>query len=170
VGSKHPIACNNCRHTPSWRFYLHSRIEETSSPEIICIVCHQVLRHPSEHGTRSMGIHLLAKVHIAKSNELTELEVSKLTSTTVDETELAILKRQGCRRISAVSWQRVFISDNWILSILIKFTDKPLYCGSCGHSNGQISPSPLDSLPHVRIYFSFYSMERYIKPGATTDI
>jgi hypothetical protein len=107
-GSKRPIAGNNSRHAPSWRFYLHCGIEETSSPGIICIVCHQVLRHPSEHGTSSLGKHLLAKAHIAKLNELTASEVTELTSTTVDETALAILKRQGSRGITIVSLQRKF--------------------------------------------------------------
>jgi hypothetical protein len=102
-GSKRPIAWNASRHAPSWRFYLHCRIEETGSPGIICIVCHQVLRHPSEHGTSSMGKHLLAKAHIAKLNELTDSEVTELTSTTVDETAFAILKRQGSRGITIVS-------------------------------------------------------------------
>jgi hypothetical protein len=55
VGSKWPIAWNNSRHAPWWRFYLHCGTEETGSPGIISIVCHQVLRHPSEHGTSSMG-------------------------------------------------------------------------------------------------------------------
>jgi len=94
-GSKQPIVWNNSRHAQSWRFYLHCEIEETGSPGIICIVCHQVLRHPLQHGTSSMGKHLLAKAHIAKLNELTESEVTELTSSTVDETDLAILKRQG---------------------------------------------------------------------------
>jgi len=71
VGSKRPIAWNASRHAPSWRFYSHCGIEETGSPGIICIVCHQVLRHPAEHGTSSMGKHLLAEAHIAKLNELT---------------------------------------------------------------------------------------------------
>jgi len=66
IGSKQPIALKNSRHHSRWQFYLHCGIEETSSPGIICIVCHQVLRHPSEHGTSSIGIHLLAKVPIAK--------------------------------------------------------------------------------------------------------
>jgi len=95
VGSKWPIAWNNSRNVPSRRFYWHCAIEETGSPGIICIVCHQVLRHPSEHGTSSMGKHLLAKAHIAKLNKLTESEVTELTSSTLDETALAILKRQG---------------------------------------------------------------------------
>ena len=105
-GSKRPIAWNNSRHALSWRSNLHSGIEATGSPGIICIVCHQVLRHPSEHGTSSIGKHLLAKAHIAKVNELTEIEVSELTSKTVDETALAILKGQGSRGITLLSMQR----------------------------------------------------------------
>ena len=46
VSSKRSIAWKNSRHAPSWRFYLHCGIVETGSPGIICIVCHQVLRHP----------------------------------------------------------------------------------------------------------------------------
>jgi len=80
VGSKHSIAWKNSRHAPSWRFYLHCGIEVAGSPGIICIICHQVLRHPSEHGTSSMSKHLLAKAHIAKLNELTESEVTELTN------------------------------------------------------------------------------------------
>jgi hypothetical protein len=97
VGTMRPIAWNNVRHAPSWRFYLHCRIEESGSPDIICIVCHQVLHHPSEYGTRSMWKHLLAKAHIAKLHELTESEVTELTSSTVDETASTILKWQGSR-------------------------------------------------------------------------
>jgi len=111
VLSKQPIAWKNSRNAPSWRFYLHCGIEETGSPGIICIVCHQVLRHRSEHGTSSMGKHLLANAHIAKLNELTGSEVTELTSTTVDETALAILKRQGSRGITIVSLQRKTIFD-----------------------------------------------------------
>jgi hypothetical protein len=68
VGSKQPIAWTKSRHAPSWQFYLHCGIQETGNPGIICIVCDQVLRHPSEYGTSSMGKHLLAKAHIAKLN------------------------------------------------------------------------------------------------------
>jgi len=94
IDSKCDIAWNESRHASSWRFHLHCRIEETGSPGIICIVCHQVLCHPSEHGTSSMGKHLLAKVQIAKLNDLTESEVIEFTSLTGDESALAILKRQ----------------------------------------------------------------------------
>jgi hypothetical protein len=70
-------------------------MEENSSPGIICTVRHQVLRRQSEHATTSMGKHLLVKAHIAKLNELPESEVNELTSSTVDETALAILTRLG---------------------------------------------------------------------------
>jgi len=111
VGSKRPIAWNNSRHAPSWPFSLHCGIEDIGSPGIICIICHQVLRHPSEHGTSSMGKHLLAKAHIAKLNELTHSQATELTSSTVDETTLAVLKSQGSRGIAVVSLQRKIIFD-----------------------------------------------------------
>jgi hypothetical protein len=74
--------------------YLHCRIGQTGSPGIIFIVCYQVLRHPSEHGTGSMGKHWLTTAHIAKINELTESEVTRSMNSKVDETALAILKRR----------------------------------------------------------------------------
>ena len=111
VGLKRPSAWNNSRHAAWWRFYLHCGIEVTGSAGIIYIVCHQLLRHQSEHGTSSMGKHLLAKAHIAKLNELTESSLTELTSFTVDETALAILKRQGSRGITIVSLQRKIIFD-----------------------------------------------------------
>ena len=111
VDSKRPIAWNNYRHAPSWWFYLHCEIEETGSPGIICIVCHQVRRHPSEHGTSSMGKHLLGKAHFAKINKLTNSEVPELTSSMVDETAWAILKRQGSRGITMLSLQRKILFD-----------------------------------------------------------
>jgi len=126
VGLKRPVASNNSRHAPSWRFYIHCGIEETGSSGIICIVGYQVLRHPSEHGTSSMGKHLLAKAHIAKLNELTVSEVTELTSSTVDETALPILKRQGSREIPNVSSQRKFKLTIQVSSILTELTDKTL--------------------------------------------
>jgi hypothetical protein len=106
VGLKQPIAWNNSRYAPSSQFYLHCGIEETGSPSIICFVRHQVLHHPSDHGTSTMGSHLRAKGHIAKLNKLTESEVTELTCSTVKEPALAILKRQGSRGITIVSLQR----------------------------------------------------------------
>jgi hypothetical protein len=58
-----------------------------------------------------MGRHLLAKAHIAKLNELTESEVTELTSSTVAETALAIPKWQGSSGITKVSLQRRIIFD-----------------------------------------------------------
>jgi hypothetical protein len=111
IGSERPISCNNTRPGPSWRVYLHCGIEDTSSPGMICIICHQVLRHPSEHGTSSMGKHLLGYAHVAKLNKLTESEVTELTSSTVDYTALAILKGQGSGGITIASLQRKIIFD-----------------------------------------------------------
>ena len=59
-----------------------------------------------------MRNYLLAKAHIAKLNKLTESEVIELTSSMVDETALAILKRQGCRGIPIVCSQRKIIFDS----------------------------------------------------------
>jgi len=73
-----------------------------------------------------MGKHLLAKAHIAKLNELTVSEVPKLTGSTVDETSLAILKRQGCRGIPIVSSQRKIKLTIQVSSILNELTDKTL--------------------------------------------
>ena len=63
-----------------------------------------------------MGKHLLAKAHIAKLHKLTESEVTELTSSTVDETALAILKRQGSRGITIVSLQRKIRFDTQLNS------------------------------------------------------
>lgn len=93
--SMHSIAWKYSRNVLFPHFNLDCGIEDNSSPGIICIVCDQVLCHPSEHGSSSIGKHLLAKEHIAKFNELTESKVSQLTSTTVDDTALAMWKRQG---------------------------------------------------------------------------
>jgi len=130
VGSKRSIAWKNSRHVPSWRFYLHCGIEETGRCGIICIVCHQVLRHPSEHGTSSMGRNLLANMHISKLNELTETEVIELTCSTVDEAALAILKRQRSHGITMVSSQEIFIGDIDFEALLTVLKDKTLQTSS----------------------------------------
>ena len=126
VGLKNPITWKNSGHAPSWHFYLHCGIEENSCPGIICIVCHQVLRHPSEHGTSSMGKHLLAKAHMAKLNELTWSEVSELTSTNVDKTALAIVKIQGSRGITLERLHKKIIFDSLVVLILPSLTDTTL--------------------------------------------
>jgi len=153
VALKGSIASNNSTHVPLWQFYLHCKMEETGSPGIICIVCHQVLRQQSEHGTNTMPTHLLGKGHNAKSNELSESEDSELPTTTIDEGALAKLKRPGSWGITIVSSQRKFVFDSLILSILIQLTDRMLQTGSKGLPNCRISPRHLESVPHARIYF-----------------
>jgi len=106
-----PIDWTNPRNAPSWQFYWHCGIQETRSPGIISIVGLHVLRHTSKHGTSWLGKPLLPNAHIAKLNELTESEVTELTSSMDDETALAILKRQRSRRITIVSWQWEVILD-----------------------------------------------------------
>jgi len=140
VASKCPIAWNISRHAPAWRFYLHCGIEETSSPGIICIVCQQVLHHPSKHGTSSTGKDLVAKAQIAKLKELKNSEFTILTSSSVDETGLAILKRQWSSGIMQVSLLRKFIFAVQVWSILTELTDKMHQTGTWGLWNFQISP------------------------------
>jgi len=110
-GSKHSIQWNDSGHVSSWQFYLCSGIEKTGSPGIMFIVCHQVLRHPSEHATSSIVKQLLVKAHIAKFKEETDSEVSELPSIMVNETALARPKWQGSWWITIVSLQRIFIFD-----------------------------------------------------------
>jgi len=124
AGLNRPIAWNNSRHVPSWWFYLHCGIEETGSHRIICIICNQVLQHSSEHETSSMGKSLLAKVHIEKLNDLTDSEVTELTSSMVDETALAILKRQGSQAITIVSLQSQIIFDSQVIPYWPKWQTK----------------------------------------------
>jgi len=76
-----------------------------------------------------MGKQLLAKAHIAKLNELTESEVTELTSTTVDGTALAIMKRQGSRGITIVSLQRKFRFDIQLDPYGPKLQDKSFQIG-----------------------------------------
>jgi hypothetical protein len=73
-----------------------------------------------------MGKHLLAKVHIAKLNKLTVLEVTVFTSSTVAETALAILKQHGSRGILIVISQRKIKFTIQVLSKLTELTDKTL--------------------------------------------
>jgi hypothetical protein len=47
------------------------------------------------HQNMGLAQHFLAQAHIAKLNELTESEVTKLTRSTLNGTALAILQRQG---------------------------------------------------------------------------
>jgi len=57
------------------------------------------------------GTTLLATSHTTKLNELTESEVTELTSSKVDEKALAILKTQRRQGITIVSLQSQIIFD-----------------------------------------------------------
>jgi hypothetical protein len=106
LDSWRPIALNNCGHALSWWFYLYCGSVETGSPGIICVICQQVLHHPFEHGTSSMGKPLQAKAQIANVNKWTESEGTELPGLTIEETALAILKRAQSRGITIVSSPR----------------------------------------------------------------
>jgi len=67
-----------------------------------------------------MRKHLLAKAHIVKLNRSTESDVTELTSSTLDETAVAILKRQGSQGITMVHLERKFILDIPLNSYLSK--------------------------------------------------
>jgi len=153
VGSTDLIAWNDSRHVPSWRFHLHCGIEDTASPSIISIIGHQVFRHSLEHGTSSMGKHILANAYIPKLNELTESEVTELTYSMLDEIALAILKRPGSRDITIVCSHRRFIFNIEVLSIIDESTDKSLQTGNYGSCHISISPSHQELVPQVRTCF-----------------
>jgi len=57
-------------------------------------------------------------------NQLTESEVTELTSLTVNDTALAILKSQGSRGITIVGSQRKFIFDIWVNPYWLKWQTK----------------------------------------------
>jgi hypothetical protein len=111
IGSMRPIASNDSRHVPLCQFDLDCGIDESSNPGIICTIGHQDLLNPSEHGTSSMGKHLLVNAHIAKLDELTEFQVIESTRLGVDETAVAILKRKRSWEITMVSLQRKIIFE-----------------------------------------------------------
>jgi hypothetical protein len=90
---------------------MHYGIEETGSPGTIWILCRQVPCHPSESWISSMGKNLLADVYIVKLNRLAESEVTELTSSTIKEIALNILKWHGSRGIALVCLQRKVIFD-----------------------------------------------------------
>jgi len=169
VGSKRPIAWSNSRHAPWWRFYFHCGIEETRSPGIIGIICHQVLCHPSDrdqlHGETLAGHSADCKLksinrvggfwmdqcnrwwdrysHVEETRQLCRQKskfAKEIHLRQLDLTYINPIDRQN-----ALTWQQ------WTT-----------YC--------QISPKYLESPPHVRICFGSQSLECYIKPRAATVI
>ena len=87
---------------------------------IKCSAIHQYM------GPGSWGNTCWQRAHIAQLNELTDSEVTELTTSTGDETALAILKRQESRGITLVGSQSKFIFDIYISSIFTTLTDKAL--------------------------------------------
>jgi len=71
-----------------------------------------------------MGKQFLAKAHIAKLKEIAESEVTELTSSMVNETALAILKRQGSRGITILSLPSKIILDIQVDSYWPKWQPK----------------------------------------------
>jgi hypothetical protein len=135
VGLKCLIAWKSSRYSQSWPFSMLCRIEDTSNPGIRCMICYPVLQHTSEHMISSMGIHLLAKVQMAKSSELTESEVSELKRTTVDETALAIANTPGSHGITIVRLQKKLSCDSFVVLILTSLAETTIKTSSTGHPN-----------------------------------
>jgi hypothetical protein len=79
VDSKLSIASNNYPYGSWWRSYMHSSVQKPGNPGIICIVCLQVISHPSEDDPSFMVNQLLANSHIGKSNKLGNLKVYEST-------------------------------------------------------------------------------------------
>jgi hypothetical protein len=82
-----------------------------------------------------------------------------LTSSTVDETALAILQRHESQGIPIVSSEKKIKFTIEVLSILAELTDKTLQSGSKELLNCRISPRYLQSVPLVRFCVGSYSME-----------
>jgi hypothetical protein len=109
---KGSIAWHNSTCVCLWHFYLHCRIEETGSIGIICISCHQVLRHASKPKAMSLGKHWLAKEYIAKLAEFTKVEVTESSCSIVEESCFAILQRQRSPKITMVRIRKEFSFDH----------------------------------------------------------
>jgi len=77
VGSKCSINRNNIRLVQSWRFNVYCGGEHSRSLGFICIVYHCVLRHQSEHNTRSIGRLLLAKHTIQSQTDSQSWQLPK---------------------------------------------------------------------------------------------
>ena len=104
VESKKLISWDGRKCSTAWRFYKQCGIVQDGSPSIICIVCSQVLKHPSRVGTSGMSKHLLSKEHMAKKNKLKEEEDDEYISLDADEQLLAILKKKGSHGTLVVSY------------------------------------------------------------------
>jgi hypothetical protein len=94
---------------------------------------------PSEWGNLSGQQHTLQIFY-----KLTELEVTELTSKTIDEKALALLKRHGRHGMRIVSSQGKFIFDSSNLSILIHSTNQTHQAGNKELAYCRITPSHVE--------------------------
>lgn len=102
--TKKPVNWNGRKSSPAWRFYKQCGIISDGTPAIICIVCHQILAHPSQVGASGMSKHLTSRVHIAKKNQLTDEDINETgLSVATDEKVLDILKKKGSHGTLMVS-------------------------------------------------------------------
>jgi len=147
-----------------------AELRRPGSPRMICIVRHQVLCHPSEHETSWMGKHLLEKAHIAKLNELTESEVTELTSSTVDGTALAVLKRQRCRGITIVWSQSRIVFDTLVDPYWPKWQTKRSKLAAKDIETSEFHQDTCNRYLVLGFFFISNSMEHYIESRATTVI
>jgi len=131
-----------------------------------------------------MAKHLLVQAHIAKLNKLIESEVTELTSSIVNETALAILKRQGSRLITIESLQRKFIYDIQVDPYWPKWQTKRSKLGAKNFENSEScqdtcdhylmsglgsSLIPRDTISNLKLRWS-YKAFRYdlVVPSTTT--
>lgn len=75
IPSTRSISWDKPQHTSSWQLYVQSAIEETASSGIICIICSQVLRHPS-----STWVPLSADIFAGKSSHCEVERVNQVRS------------------------------------------------------------------------------------------
>jgi len=107
-----------------------------------------------------MGEHMLAKAHIAKLKDLTESEVTELTSSTVDETALAILKRQGSRVITIVSSQNKIRFDIHVDPYWQKWQTKRSKLALKDFETSEFHQATWNRYLMFNICFGSYSLER----------
>jgi hypothetical protein len=93
-------------------------------------VYHQVLPHPSEHGTGSMGYHMLATAYSTKLHKLSSLEVTDFTISMLNKAALARMMRKEGGGSTIASLDTKFTCDISVISILTELTGKALVTGT----------------------------------------
>lgn len=129
VETKKTIVWSTSRHASAWRFFKLCANTENGSPGIICIVCHQVLAHPSENGTSTMGKHLTTKAHKLQLDKLTQSDLSIITGTAGEEQALAVLKKKGSHGVMVASHSYQTEANQKLKIILTILTDRTFKSG-----------------------------------------